>query len=64
MPVIVVVEKGDAAAHGLRQQAFAIGAGAMLEVDAGFGGNVGEGHGRRGNRRRLGQLWSCLHGFR
>jgi len=40
--VIVVVEETGPAAHGLRQILFSEGAGVVLEVDAGLGGNVGE----------------------
>ena len=40
--VIVVVEEAGPAAHGFRQILFSEGAGVVLEVDAGLGGNVGE----------------------
>ena len=50
-PVVVVVEEGDASAHGLDEVFFGLRAGLVLEVETGFGAAVFKG------RRLLGWGW-------
>jgi len=52
-PVVVVVEEGDASAHGLDEVFFGLRAGLVLEVDTGFGAAVFKGR----------RLLSCLLGW-
>jgi hypothetical protein len=40
--VVIVIDKTAAAAHGLGQQAFTIGAVCVYEIDTGFGSDIGE----------------------
>src|SRR5450755_3652198 len=54
-PVIVIVEKAGATAHGFRQVLFSKRAIIVLEVNAGLGGDIGElDRSRRPGRNRAG----------